>query len=342
MSELSTAITAIHTQWQPLSGSAQCEKPWRESAAFQTYLQFYGLTRLQARFQNLRHGFGYLNVSAQKIAAHYWLPSAPKGVLLVLHGYYDHVGLYGNAIEFGLQQGFAVVAFDLPGHGLSEGPRASIDDFSQYTAALAAVVNLAAELPVDGPTFALAQSTGCSVLLKYQLDMHAQVEHADILDGQILLAPLVRPHGWHISRFAHFFLRHFIKHLPRVFTHNSHDEAFLEFLKRDPLQPTQLSVRWVSAMKMWLHQFWRCKPLTLPTLIIQGREDTTVDWRFNIPVLTARLPNHQLHWLTHARHQLINERSDIRAEYLTVAAQFLESLRVKAKAKSERLASKAG
>ena len=38
--------------------------------------------------------------------------------------------------EYLLEQGYAVVMFDLPGHGLSEGKRASIDDFSQYGCAL--------------------------------------------------------------------------------------------------------------------------------------------------------------------------------------------------------------
>lgn len=326
MSKLLTAIQTLHQQWQSLSADPSVSSHWQNHHAFQTYLQFYGLDRFTKINPKLRHGFGYLDVSAQKIAAHYWLPEQPKALLIVLHGYYDHVGLYGHAIEFGLQQGYAVMAFDLPGHGLSDGPRASIDDFSQYTAALAAVFDFSAELPVNGPTLALAQSTGCSVLLKYQLDMQAQVEDADILDGQVLLAPLVRPHGWQLSRIAHFFLRHFIRSLPRVFTDNSHDADFLTFLKSDPLQPTHLSVRWVTAMKMWLHQFWRCKPLTVPTLIVQGREDTTVDWRFNIPVLTARLPNHQLYWVEHARHQLINEREDIRTDFLTQAAHFFDSV----------------
>lgn len=322
MTELLTAIKFIHQQWQPLSMSRESEASWRSSEAFQQYLKFYSLNR----FARARHGFGYVTVADQKIATHYWLPENSRGLLFVLHGYYDHVGLYGNAIEFGLQQQFAVVAFDLPGHGLSEGPRASIDDFAQYTAAFAAVFEAAITLPVNGPTLALAQSTGCSVLLKHQLDLQAQGQDIPVLEGQVLLAPLVRPHGWRFSRIAHWLLRPFVQSIRRVFSANSHDEEFLQFLRADPLQPHLLSVRWVSAMKLWLRQFWLCKSLTVPTLIVQGKEDTTVDWRFNIPVLAARLPNHHIHWIAEGRHQLINERLDIRTEYLIEAARFFDGL----------------
>ena len=56
--------------------------------------------------------------------------------LLILHGYYDHVGLYRHVVEWGLRMGFAVLACDLPGHGLSSGARASINEFVEYQAVL--------------------------------------------------------------------------------------------------------------------------------------------------------------------------------------------------------------
>ena len=39
-------------------------------------------------------------------------------------------------IEWALDQGFAVIACDLPGHGLSSGERASIKDFAEYQSTL--------------------------------------------------------------------------------------------------------------------------------------------------------------------------------------------------------------
>ena len=321
MSDITQAIQSIHEHWQPLQGDPLADQLLQSSVAFQAYLAFYHLQAFDAQAQ---HGFGYLPVDGQKIACHYWLPKSPAGCLVVLHGYYDHVGLYRHAVELGLSNNLAVIAFDLPGHGLSEGPRACIDDFGKYTNALAAVITLAKKLSIPGPLCALAQSTGCAVLLKYQLDLQGQGHADNAFDAQVLLAPLVRPHGWRYSRVLHFFLQPFVRNVRRIFSVNSHDEDFLAFILADPLQPRHLSVRWVSAMKQWLLQLWKSKSLPVPTLIVQGKEDFTVDWRFNIPVLAARLPDHQIHWIPEGRHQLINESVDIRADYFPAVRRFIQ------------------
>ncbi|MEB3734885.1 alpha/beta hydrolase [Halopseudomonas pachastrellae] len=43
-----------------------------------------------------------------------------------------HMGLYRHLIQWGAGAAYAVLAFDLPGHGLSSGERASIDCFLRY------------------------------------------------------------------------------------------------------------------------------------------------------------------------------------------------------------------
>ncbi|MED5413144.1 MAG: alpha/beta fold hydrolase, partial [Pseudomonadota bacterium] len=59
-----------------------------------------------------------------------------KGTVFIIHGYFDHTGLYGHLIKHCLQKGLTVISFDLPGHGLSSGDPASIDSFNQYSDAL--------------------------------------------------------------------------------------------------------------------------------------------------------------------------------------------------------------
>ena len=46
-----------------------------------------------------------------------------RGTVLICHGYFDYVGLYRHLIAHVLELGYAVLAYDLPGHGLSSGPR---------------------------------------------------------------------------------------------------------------------------------------------------------------------------------------------------------------------------
>jgi alpha-beta hydrolase superfamily lysophospholipase len=49
-----------------------------------------------------------------------------------LHGYLEHSGIYQPIIKEILEQGFSVITYDLPGHGLSNGSPASIQNFDHY------------------------------------------------------------------------------------------------------------------------------------------------------------------------------------------------------------------
>ena len=103
-------------EWQPLSVEAQA------------YQRFYGLD-FPAR--QLRRGLGRFEVDAYDVVSQVWWPERAKATLFVFHGFYDHTGLYRHVIEWALDQDFAVIACDLPGHGLSSGTRASIKDFAE-------------------------------------------------------------------------------------------------------------------------------------------------------------------------------------------------------------------
>ena len=55
--------------------------------------------------------------------------ASPKGTVFILHGYFDHVGLYTQLIDRCLGAGFDVLAYDQPGHGLSSGTLTAIGSF---------------------------------------------------------------------------------------------------------------------------------------------------------------------------------------------------------------------
>ncbi|HCA66560.1 MAG TPA: alpha/beta hydrolase, partial [Pseudomonas sp.] len=98
------------------------------------YQAYYGLD-LPHRGKVQRR-LGRFRVHDYDVVAQAWWPEQPHASLLVLHGYYDHMGLYRHVVDWGLEMGFAVLACDLPGHGLSSGPRASINEFDEYQAVL--------------------------------------------------------------------------------------------------------------------------------------------------------------------------------------------------------------
>jgi lysophospholipase len=56
----------------------------------------------------------------------------PRGSVLLVHGYAEHMGRYGEVVDEWTAKGLLVGQFDLRGHGLSEGPRGHVDLFDDY------------------------------------------------------------------------------------------------------------------------------------------------------------------------------------------------------------------
>ena len=297
---------------------------WQSSLLAQAYLDHYGIN-FAKQYEQLKHGFGYVNTSNFHIATHYWLPSRARGTLLVMHGYYDHIGIFGNAIRFALDHNFAVLAFDLPGHGLSSGEPGVIDSFDEYGDVLAEILQQSAVI-MPQTLYAMGQSTGCAVLLNYLWRYVIAKNGKDPFEKLALCSPLVLPRawrGWHMGRHVHATLRHFIQRVARRFSSNSHDLKFLDFIQhQDPLQTRHLSLRWISAMKAWHKTFLGLSPLHKNILVVQGTDDMTVDWQYNLSLIKRKLPDAEIIYIEDAGHQLVNESERYRRDVFAAIEQY--------------------
>ena len=294
-------LAAIAADLRPLQAAAGELAP-----AERAYLQAYHID-FESEFAGLRHSLGVVPAAGQKLAVHVLQVPAARGNLLLVHGYFDHVGIFGHLIRYGLERGYNVVAFDLPGHGLSTGAQAAIEDFHDYAESLQAVQASATQW-LSGDWHVIAQSTGGAAVVDSLV--HGWRDARAIA----LLAPLVRPTGWFWVRPAHALLRHWRQSMPRKFADNSNDAEFLEFLRNDPLQSQQLSLEWVGALRRWLRSLPRRLSCSMPILVLQGDRDGTVDGPYNTSYLQTMLENVQVQWLPGARHQLANESAPIRQQ----------------------------
>lgn len=286
-------------------------EPARLTPQETAYLHHYRI-HFSEEFPGTIHHFGLVESERHRLATHAWVPAQARGTAVVVHGYYDHVGLYGHLIRHLIAKKFAVLAFDLPGHGLSSGEPASINSFDDYVAALdACVAALQDHLP--GPAVLFGQSTGGAIAMEWLL-ANGYTRDSNPFARVVLLAPLVRPHRWPAGRVFYEVARPFIKQRRRTFSNNSDNAEFVAFLRdRDPLQARVLPVRWVTAMIDWRRRFERYPPTDIAPLVIQGRADTTVDWRYNMKVI-ARLFEPRVVFIPAARHHLVNESAAIRAQ----------------------------
>lgn len=279
------------------------------SPLLSSYIRHY---RLPGEQLALNFYLGTLEINQQSIFSAAWEPSASKGTAIIVHGYLDHLGLFSELINHLLDQNFTVVCFDLPGLGLSDGERASIDDFAEYTLVLDHIIKLCQQR-FTGPLHSLGQSTGGAILLKHLLDADKNTPYP--FASLNLLAPLLHPKGWRFNRHLLPIVAPFRKALKRRFGESSHDTEFLAFLReKDYFQPKVMPLPWFSAAEKWAKQFENCSGSDFPVNIIQGTSDQTLDWKYNLGVFEKKLPQMKLQIIEGAYHHMANEEPSLRKQ----------------------------
>lgn len=292
------------------------------SAQGQAYQRFYGLD-LPGLRDSVHSLLGRMASGPFEIVTQLWRPADPVATLFLLHGFYDHMGLYRHLIEWAVARNMAVISCDLPGHGLSSGPRASIDDFADYQQVLQGLFSEAEQLRLPQPWHLLGQSTGGAIAVDHLLHRG----HDTPVQGQtLLLAPLVRPRAWGWSKLSYRLLKPFVSGIGRRFSENTNDPAFMPFLRADPLQPLRLPTAWVGALARWVVRIEAAPPSRRSPLIVQGDADLTVDWVHNLRVLRSKFAEPHVLMLPQARHHLANEVPKYREQYLAFLGNGLNTL----------------
>ncbi len=290
---------------------------------FAEYFSFYHFDSC-ASIKDAAHSAGKFSIGADEVVVQTFLPNGPQssGTVFIVHGYLDHAGLYTHIIDFCLERGFTVIVFDQIGHGLSTGEPASIDSFDRYNATLSRVLQLAKEAKLPRPWNCVGQSTGGAVIISSLLKGTPPLSQD--VESYVLLAPLLRPFAWKKSRLLFAISKPFLASTKRAFSINSHDEKFLDFLKhKDPLQSQRLKRDWILAMINYQKEFAAASKSDVALKIVQGTEDTTVDWKYNIDRLAAKFPNAEVHLVEKARHHLVNESEDYRDKVFSLLDSFL-------------------
>jgi len=131
--------------------------------------------------------FGWKTEDGLQLYAQGWQPEAqPKGVVCLVHGLGEHSGRYAHLAAFLNQAGYALLAFDLRGHGKSEGQRGHAASYEALMDDVSHLLEEAAERYPDRPRFLYGHSLG-SAAINYALHRHPP------LAGVIVTGPAFRP-----------------------------------------------------------------------------------------------------------------------------------------------------
>lgn len=281
------------------------------------YFGHYGLDA-EADMTEVEHLFGTFESKGRKLAGHIYRPSDYEATVIVLHGYLNHSGQVKNLIKHLLGEGYAVAAFDLPGHGLSEGSRASIDDFAEYSTAMMDFYEVVRG-QLDGPYHVVGFSTGASAMIDYLL-----AGDECVFDKVVMASPLVHSTSWWWARLGYTIYKPFRKSVPRVPRENSSDKEFIEFNRtEDYLHARRVPMEWVGALHKWNKKIKGLGPCDKEMLVLQGNRDKTVDHKYNIPFIKKKFTNAEVHTIDTARHELFNESEKLRSQVFSRIDDYL-------------------
>ncbi len=204
-----------------------------------------------------------------------WVPSdPPRGVLVLVHGLKDHSSRYDALARRLNGAGFAVHAFDLRGHGKSEGPRVFVRSFGEYVDDMRLFVSRVRTRHPDRPIYLLGHSMGGAIVTLYALSDNNDIQGFALSAPGLKVTDDVTPGRVRAVKFlAKIAPKAHVYHVPN--SAFSRDPQVVADMDRDPLidqrkLPASLAVQFLGAM---IQIQARASEVSLPFLVMHGTGD---------------------------------------------------------------------
>jgi alpha-beta hydrolase superfamily lysophospholipase len=197
-----------------------------------------------------------------------------KSVIVLVHGIGEHIHRYDHWATLFNKEGIGFVGVDLPGHGLSEGRRGYIKNYSQVGEMIDILLTTCQKTFPGIPIYLYGHSLGGGIVLDYILHKNPKVK------GVIVSGPLLRL-GFEPPKFKLILASVMKNILPGLLqptglnpNHISHDEAVVEKYISDPLVHGKISVSLFHAsMTAAKYSLSHASELKIPTLVMHGGDD---------------------------------------------------------------------
>lgn len=201
-----------------------------------------------------------------------------KAAILIVHGLGEHSGRYMNVVDHLVPRGYALYGFDLIGHGKSDGERAFIEQYEDFSATLLAYYKMVKAEQPGLPIFLLGHSMGGLIATEYLID------HSDNFQGAIISAPLIMVPD-NISQFTIIAGKILSKIAPKMGivavdpNGVSRDPAVVQAYINDPLVLHEKTSARLNAelLQAILRVNDAAEQITVPLIILQGSCDKLVN-----------------------------------------------------------------
>ena len=233
---------------------------------------------------------------------------APRGVVLITHGYAEHCGRYHEVAHVIVNAGWAALSYDVRGHGKSPGERGYIDRFTTYLTDFTAMLAAARELAPSAPMVLLGHSHGSLITLR-ALAADRPPEVAAAIVASPFLALKLRVPGFQrvLARVASTIA-------PRLSQPNAlrvedltQDKAKQAERIADKLCFDVATSRWFTeALAAQDHVFEHAGRIKLPTTWLVGHDDPIAD-PARSKAVASKIAGATYHDLVGMKHEVFNE-----------------------------------
>jgi len=209
-----------------------------------------------------------------KMYSQCWKPKKKaRAVICLVHGLGEHSGRYTHLAKFLTDSGFALAAFDLRGHGRSQGTRGH---FASYDLVMEDITLFIKEVKKHfhtKPLFLYGQSTGGNFVINYALRFEPDIA------GIILTSPLLRPAFktpfWKIALGKTMYYMWPTLSLSNGVDLNalSRDTSVASQRKNDTLTHDRVTPRFLAVLSAGEWALANTERLDLPLLLIHGDAD---------------------------------------------------------------------
>ncbi|WCK54221.1 lysophospholipase [Aneurinibacillus sp. Ricciae_BoGa-3] len=224
------------------------------------------------------HTENFFESNGTRLYRQSWRPDNPRAVVAAIHGLGSHSGGLKHIVDYLVPRGYVIHAFDIRGHGKSEGPQAFVNKSTDFLDDAARFLEIIQAEEPTLPLFLLGHSMGGLVSLDIAMNK------PEAIKGVIAIAPALIVNEFRAA------LQQIPKEVPDEYTIESdpdyplltRDTQVIKWMDADSLRHNVITVglmRVGLSRIEWILNHPEC--LHTPLLIIQGASDTIVSAKTN-------------------------------------------------------------
>ena len=271
--------------------------------------------------KNILSKYGY------KIFLRSWsTEKTPSHNILIIHGLGEHSGRYDEFANYFLKKNIGVFAFDLVGHGKSEGTKGHVSKIQNFIDDIEEVLIIVRKKYIDIPIILFGHSLGGCLVLNYLIERKSKEINSAIVSSSWIITKVKLPK--YLLKFQHLISVIF----PRVRLSNrlnpndlSKDREVVKNYINDPYVHDRISLNLFKEVNKGIKKIKKeSHKLNLPILIIHGKKDKIISYKGS-KLLNKKIIHSKLRLFENIFHEPHNDLE--KEEVLNLYFDFINSVK---------------